>query len=355
MADLSGRPIFALADRTFTWDDLVLAGCLWGGWAALEAEARGGLACLARLDDAEDGGLDEDEVDSAAAEFRYDRDLEAAEDMEAWLEARGLDVDQWLESIRRRLARAAAGDTLEDALDEYPPDDEEVAEVLAAEAICSGAAGALASRLAGQAALAARAVEAGGVVAPADAEVDALVAAVDGDGLARALPYLPPGERAARLAGLARLDLLGQRYIAGLVTPEAVAAEISAHALDWVRFEVRGLMLADEAAAHEALLCIREDAMDPAEVAAQARAEVLEGDWFLESAPDPLRDRLLGASAGDVIGPVALDARFAVVRVEAKRLPSADDETIQARAARALVDRAAARETDQRVKWHLIL
>ena len=47
---------------------------------------RSGLACLARLDDLdedEEDALDEADVETAAAEFRYARDLVAATDLEA--------------------------------------------------------------------------------------------------------------------------------------------------------------------------------------------------------------------------------------------------------------------------------
>ena len=55
MPVLAGQRIFTVAGTSYAWEDLVLAGCLWGDWPALEARVRDGLACLARLDE-----LDED-------------------------------------------------------------------------------------------------------------------------------------------------------------------------------------------------------------------------------------------------------------------------------------------------------
>ena len=51
MPVLAGQRIFTVAGTSYAWEDLVLAGCLWGDWPALEARARDGLACLARLDE----------------------------------------------------------------------------------------------------------------------------------------------------------------------------------------------------------------------------------------------------------------------------------------------------------------
>jgi len=354
MAALRERPIFALPDRVYAWDDLVLAACLWGRWAELEAQARTGLACLARLDDEEvDDELDEDDVSRAAAEFRYARDLEAAEDMEAWLEARSLDADQWLDAIRRQLLREQWAEDLESIEEEYEVDDGEVRDTLAAEVICTGAAAEIATRLAAQAAVAARSREEGAPEPTAD-ELAAALGAVDGDQVARALPELGPAERGPRLEHLARLSLLAARAARDAVTDAAVDGELRARSLDWLRFGVRGLVVDGEAAAREAALCVRADGMDPAEVAAAAGAELLEEEWYLEEAPAPLRDRLLGARPGDVVGPAEIDGRYTVVRVESKSVPSPTDAAARARAADAVVARAASREMDQRVKWLLM-
>jgi hypothetical protein len=77
---------------------VILAGPLWGDWTALQERVRSGLACLATLDELdedEEDALDEANVETAAAEFRYARDLVAAADLEAWLEGRGLSVEAW--------------------------------------------------------------------------------------------------------------------------------------------------------------------------------------------------------------------------------------------------------------------
>jgi len=82
MPVLAGQRIFTVAGTSYAWEDLVLAGCLWGDWPALEARTRDGLACLARLDELDEDALAEADVETAATEFRYARDLVAASDLD---------------------------------------------------------------------------------------------------------------------------------------------------------------------------------------------------------------------------------------------------------------------------------
>src|SRR5882724_11537606 len=76
----AGEVIFTVDRMAYVWEDVVLAGHVWGDWTALEQRVRDGLACLARLDDVDDD-LDEAVVDAAACDFRYARDLVAAADL----------------------------------------------------------------------------------------------------------------------------------------------------------------------------------------------------------------------------------------------------------------------------------
>ncbi|HYL79389.1 MAG TPA: hypothetical protein VEU07_01170, partial [Candidatus Acidoferrum sp.] len=73
MPALSGRRMFSVGATTYVWEDVVLAAVLWGDWAGLEREVRDGLACLHSVEDIEDEdeALPEEEITTAAAEFRY--------------------------------------------------------------------------------------------------------------------------------------------------------------------------------------------------------------------------------------------------------------------------------------------
>ena len=114
---------------------------------------------------------------------------------------------------------------------------------------------------------------------------------------------------------------------------------------------VSGAVFRDNDAAREAALCVREDGRDLAEVAAEADADLEEADWYLDEVDEALRDRLVGAQSGDLLGPLPLKDGHLVVSVVAKHLPSAADPSVRARAERALLGSAVEREVVNRVTW----
>jgi len=355
VAAVPGQRIFSVRDVIYTWGDVVLASILWGDWEALEREVRGGLACLKRLEEHEDEEevLPEDEVNSAAEEFRYVRDLVAAEDMEAWLEKRGLTAADWLDYIQRSLLIKKWADDLEAIQQEYPVDQDEVDEVMLCDAICGGRAADWAASLAARAAASTWIAEEApdGTDALADEHVRPLADALRAKMATRDLPGFLDDVEPERLNALARLEAAWREFSARQVTPQAIRDQIAANPLDWIRFSLRSVSLQDQDAAREAALCIRQDGLDPAEVAAESGGEFTEGDWYLEEADPALRDHLLGAQEGEVLGPLRLNDGFVVVSVRAKRPPSEDDPALVARASQVLLDRAVRREVESRVRW----
>ncbi len=352
MPVLAGERIFTVAGTSYAWEDLVLAGCLWGDWGALEARVRDGLACLAHLDDLEEGdedALDEADVETAASEFRYARDLVAAADLEAWLDRRGLSVDAWLDFIRRSLLLDRWADDLDEIRDEYELEADEVAEATVCEALCGGSANDLAQRLAARAAIHAGAA----VEAPATAGGEP--STVPDEVLERALPDLPPAARRERLAKLVELETAWRRFTARVAPPAALRGVIGARRLEWVRVAMQAVLAPDEDVAREIALCVRMDRRAIDEVAAEAglRAETLE--WWLGDVEEPLRDTLIGAQPGDVVGPVPWKEQRLVFTVTAKHLPLEDDPAVRERAEEALLARAVDREVTDRVTWHVTL
>ena len=105
-------PIFMVDSGTYDWTDVRLAAWLFGDWARLETQLRAGLACLCFLD-ADESPLDRAVVETMADDFRHDRNLIAAEEMNTWLEARGLTVDEWFAFIERAVARRQHARNLE--------------------------------------------------------------------------------------------------------------------------------------------------------------------------------------------------------------------------------------------------
>jgi len=317
--------IFSVGGVTYQGRDLVRAAQRWSDWAALETRIREGLASVARAADADDD-VSEAELEAAAAEFRYDRDLISGQEMEVWLARWSLDADDWTEYLRRELLRDRWATELEAMMARYPVDPEEVEEVLAAEAVCSGFLGRIATKLAGRAGAAARAREEG---------------------------WLPDeGLEDHPDALLARIDAGYGVFRERIVTEAALAAQLTAHRLDWIRVDCSCVSLPTREAASEAALCVREDGMDLDDVARSADLDLDVLAGFLEDCEAPLRDRLLTARGGDLIGPIETQDEVLLVLVKAKILPSLEDSAVRFRAQKRVLDTALAREIHDRVRWH---
>ena len=355
VAALSGRQIFSVGNIIYVWEDVVLASVLRGDWVALEREVRAGIACLKRLEEAEDEEdvLPQDEINSAAEEFRYARDLVAAEEMERWLERRGLTADDWMDYIQRSLLIKKWADELEAIQQEYTVDQDEVDDVILCHAICGGHATEWAATLAGRVATFAGIAEdaCNRTDACGDEQAthvaDALRVKIATRDVPRCLGDVGP----ERLKTLARLEVAWQEFSTRRATPKAIREQIAANRLEWIHFRVRSIFLRDLDAAREAALCIRQDGLDPAEVAAESGGEFTEAEWYLDDADPALRDHLLGAQAGDVLGPLRVNGGFAVMSVRAKQPPSENDPALVGRASQVLLNRTVRREVEGRVQW----
>ncbi len=138
MQALYGRPVFVVEGDTFFWEDVVLDAIRRGKWAQLEQEVREGFAALEEFDSAEDDEFDV-AVDEAAQEFRYGRELVTAHEMEEWLAAREVSIREWMDHIRRSVARARTTEGLAALVTRHPMDPDQLAEALRVDLICSGA------------------------------------------------------------------------------------------------------------------------------------------------------------------------------------------------------------------------
>src|SRR6185436_2499218 len=120
LAEFWARQAFAIREVDFTWLDVALGAMARGQWPAFEQRLAQGLACLARAD-AEDALPSEEALDAAATAFRYDRDLIAAADVNAWLARTGIHTDDWIAYLNRDLLRNQWLDDLDDILDRFAP------------------------------------------------------------------------------------------------------------------------------------------------------------------------------------------------------------------------------------------
>jgi hypothetical protein len=342
MQALYGRPVFVVEGDTFFWEDVVLDAIRRGKWSGLEQEAREGFAALEKIESSPEDDAFEGAVDEAAQEFRYQRELVTAREMEQWLAAREVSTREWMDHIRRSVARSRTSG-LAALVARYPADPDQLDNALRVDLICSGAGEELAVQLARRAAAAAAAASSATEVSPSE------------EG---ALPTrLPPGlsvELAReRVQLLTRIEEGAEQFRQSSITPEAIRREIGHHHTEWIRIDCRAIAFDDEAGAREGALCLREDGLPLDEVAAAAHATVSESRFYLDDLDPEVRPMFLAARAVDLLGPILFEGAHTVFRVTDKVMPSEQDPEILRRAEAGVEGRLVAAQAQQRVKWQL--
>lgn len=301
--DVDGRPV--------TWSQVVDEARRRGSWQAGERAAREGMACLAH-DRAAGREPSDAVVREEAARFRQERRLTAAEDMEAWLHHWRLTVADWMDHVRRTLARDAHRDEAAELVRRVPPDGDDLTRRVWASAVCSGLLARAATELAGALAVRAASADTAGGASDEDAEA---------------------------------------RLRATVLTPERLRSELSSRPLDWVRLDATALSFRTPDAAGEARLCVVDDGLTPDGLARVTGVAPTKRCFYLEDVDPAWRSALLGARPGEVVGPLAAPTSWVLLVVHRRAAPSVSDPELRERAESALVARAVRKEIDDRVVW----
>ncbi len=339
-----GRTVFSVGDQTFQTDDLVSAAILSGRWDGLRRQARAELDSQAELAAVADQRL-EAAVEEAAAEFRYARDLISADDAERWLADRDVEVDEWFDSIRRRLLAPAARRRM--PLPD-PPDLPELTRAVWVSFVCDGGAAELSALLARQAVAHEMATR---TTPPPPDDEEALV-----QDLEAILTYFPELDPAATRDRVLRLSWLasGIGRCRGLVlTPEVVRREVEHHALDLLRIDCQLVTFPSEPLAREAALCVKDDGLGIEEVASEARSELREASLYIEDVEPGLRTIFRSAAPDALLGPVPWEGQYALVQMLDKVRATPEDPAVRARAEGHLLDRLFEDLEERRVTWTL--
>jgi hypothetical protein len=328
--DVDGAPL--------TGRDLLAAGIASGRWQELERTLSEGLGLVAAAPP------DDAAIAEEVRELRTSRGLLSADDMRAWLADRDLTMAEFRAVAARTAARRNGGTP-------HPVSREEVRATLPAEAILGGTLTELGLWLADRM-LAARVV-ADVEVAPLSPErvrVQRLVHA-EASSIAGASTGETGTERARRLGWVAALDDAQRAWTQEAAGPEALARAVREHELDWCRFELDILALDTPGAAAEAARRLAEGAA-PHDVAGMAGASESAIALLRVDASPELAQALIGAVAGDVVGPWEQDDQRLVALVRERRLPALDDEETRARATSQVLIEAAERIRAGRIRWH---
>lgn len=343
---LYGQVVFSAGSEEYCWEDVVLAAELWGDWTRVRDRLRQGLACLHASEERE-AGPDEQQLESAAAEFRYARDLVSAQETEDWLMRWNLTAEGWMDYVRWSLLRQEWSGQVADLVSEYSPDEGDVDRFLRVEAVCSGDLDRFAGELAGRVAVSER--EKGRE--PDDAEIAQVLRRFPARLTEQGLAGIAPAACRAKMDRLARVEVSFRRFREEGATPRRIAALIRSRRIDWTRFNLDSIAFPEEHMAREAALCVREDGRDLREVAADARREVRRSAMYIEEMDAAVRDDFLGAQKGELLGPFENRGGFVLYQILDKTLPSPDDAALTVRAREAVLRLQLDREINDRVKW----
>ena len=350
-AHIADATAFAVGTECYTWDDIVLAATLWGEWQELRERVRASLAAVHYLRGCAAAPSDDD-IERAADEFRYARNLITAAETEDWLNRRALDFEDLLAFVERALASGTAAVPYSAPSGELP--EAEVDAALWGEAVCSGALAELAGRLANRAAIHER-LRREGERRP-DATEPELRSVPNAESVCRhesdnggALGFQASPLR--RLQWLRHLDAAFEQTCGALITPEAIATEMRLHQLDWVRVRVQYALFATVDAAREVLLCMSQDERTLPQVADHVGFAVREDCWLLEQITESSRCTFLAAQADEVLGPVPWGDQHGVFVVLEKQRPSAEDPQLRGRAHDAVLGRIIEHEVARSVRW----
>jgi hypothetical protein len=308
--------VFSASERDYSWGDVIAAARGWGEWQTLEQRTRG---LIARERQALAAGEvpSHAEVVAAANAVRRQRRLLAADEIRRWLGRWGITVEEWMGYIRRSLIAASLSPEAE-ADAEVEGD---LAVAVWVDAVCSGSLAALANRLAERVAVQVR-----------------LADGRDGSPTIEEL--------------VARGDEI-RTFCDGLVTAPALAQEVSSNLIGWTRIDCRYLAGGEVSVLREAALCVSEDGQGLAAVATQAGLRLHTESFYLDDVEPTLRARLIAATCGELVGPVAVsDGGYWLVVVDDRVPADVDDDVLRERARHRIIERAIRTEVSRSVTWH---
>jgi hypothetical protein len=332
------KVVFVSGNDSFTVRDLIDSAAFRGELEALWKELVRLVATEKKAAEL-DLEMDESSIDAAAEAFRYEHNLITAEETEHWLEERGLTLSDFSDYFVRHSWGNVVKDDVEPEAVDFVSAPNELGELLTVELILSGELDRIATRLSWRVA--------GSRAAGGDGPDPQLIAAEKARFFERA-----GIDEAALPDWLARLrrdpewfnqalsmEAIHREKCEALLTQQARQHEVAALRLPLTRFEVETIELDSYDAAREALLCVREDGLSMAEVAAEGRYPYRRADLLLEDLPDDLQQKFLSVSPGDMLEPIPRGDGFHLCRIIGKMEPNVDDPAVRNRAERRILER----------------
>lgn len=351
------RTAFSLDGAPVTVGD-VLAASWIGGWTRpLEATVREDLAKSAIA--AERGvEISADRLQAALDGWRISRDLEAVEDLDAWLEDRGLTLDDVLEHLERViLRRTRCGEA---DLARCAPDPDVVLALLPLEATLTGELETLAERFALHCVceVPAASREAGTDDAPAAMSPHErirreLLAERDADGIAdleeacETLGVLP-----ARLEELLAIETRFRLFQSDVLSLSRLRAAVTDFHDELVRYEVATAACPSEDVAREIVCCVRIDGDAFARSVARAGIPCRRDSAWLGDLPRiPFGHRVPTTPPLGLLGPDVVDGKHLVGQLLERHEPDLSAPAVAERVRDRLLDRVLRSAIADRVRF----
>lgn len=280
-----------------------------------------------------DGEPDPSGIQAFSDRFRYERDLISAGETEDWIRARGLETEEFTGWMYSRACRLALPDA--------PPSSqlEDLHHRLHVHLWMSGHMDALDVAL--QRRVASRLeIDARGEQLDLAPARDAFLSrhGLDDSNVDGWLEKA--GRDQSWLEEMLRLEASYDTIRQSALTPEAREREMRSLGTALARVAILTLDLESEAAAREAVLCVREDGSTLEQVAEESgfRSELTE--VWLEGVEPELAQRLFSADEGEALEPVSVDGGFRVFQLVRKLEPALSDDGVLAK-----VDESILRQT----------
>lgn len=344
------RSILAVGDQTYTARDVIDAARFRGEVQPVWEELLRMVACEERALE-EDREADEAAIDTAMQTFRYDHDLITAEETERWLAERDLTLSDFGDYFTRHYWGEALRESKTGEAADYFSASAETRGLFLPELMLSGELVRMATRFGWR--LASQATD---QVQPSEENVSEQRKI-----LSDRIQPLTIEQWAAKLDRdedwineMSRFEAIFRIVCDRALSPQARKREIGTLRLELTMFDLEILEVDSHDAAHEALLCVREDGMTMEEVAEESRYPFHREQRILEDIAPALHPQFLSVTPGKVLEPMENDGAHTLCRVIAKHEPNPDDPAVQRRVEQRLLDRHFGDAMNQHVHWDLM-
>lgn len=341
--------VFAIGERFFNVEDVVVAAYFRGELDAWWERAL--LLDECETQSAEMGDADEEALQAASEQFRYERDLITAEETERWMEMRGLSEEDFGDFFTRRYWVEQLGESVKPVWRDFPSAPEELRDLLRAELLMSGGFDRLAYALGCAYAAAEKCAEKAATPEAMEAARREFFArtGLNAETVPAWLAELRRDE--AWMEEMLMLQVAERAQRAEVLTAEQCERMLHAMRMELTAVELETIELDSIDAANEATLCVREDGMTMEAVAAEGRYPFKREERRVEEMSPEWQQKLLCAAPGELLEPIAQGDGFVLWRLLGKIEPSLQDVRIRARVEEEILRHHFTELAASRVRW----